>query len=384
MSNKKILIAEISGKRPGGVEARNTESFDWAFDKVIISNNSDGYETDWPIVDVPEDYKEWYINNIKTNDKAYYAPMNRSYAIKWAKEQGYDYLVQLDDNILKFEMAYAIEDATYYSYGNQIKDLGLHNAMVEYMADVLDNTNVGVVGMALAGLSVPIDQWLSERYVYSFFMMNLKRVPDFYHGDFEDDIEFRLKMKQMKIPMLQIVPFRYTKTSQRATGDVSGNRQAYADVGVGRGDTMAKIYGDTYERGMSNRGSGMARREGLVDFRHKLKPFKIGVQVKNLEFLKQRMVDIFEKFAIKRKDKLQVVIHRPTIKRSFKVVDESNYLETLLIFLKLALEFDFTIEQTEDNKVVISYEETKDIFEIDEAVQGLLTNEIIEEVGNND
>lgn len=42
-----ILVAEISGKRPGDADSRPTEKLDIRFDKVIISNNSDGYKTDW-------------------------------------------------------------------------------------------------------------------------------------------------------------------------------------------------------------------------------------------------------------------------------------------------------------------------------------------------
>ena len=40
---KKILIAEISGKRPGTYKQRPTELFQTVHDKVIISNNSEGY-----------------------------------------------------------------------------------------------------------------------------------------------------------------------------------------------------------------------------------------------------------------------------------------------------------------------------------------------------
>ena len=64
MKNK-ILIAEISGKRPGDKFNRPTEKFKFDFDKVIISNNSEGYETTWPIVNVPKEYEEWYYLNIR-------------------------------------------------------------------------------------------------------------------------------------------------------------------------------------------------------------------------------------------------------------------------------------------------------------------------------
>lgn len=102
----KVLVVEISGKRPGTSAQRPTEIFKIGYDHLIISNNSDGYETEWPIVMVPEDYAAWYKANVKTSENAWYAPMNRSYAIKYAREHGYDYLVQLDDNIIYLELAY--------------------------------------------------------------------------------------------------------------------------------------------------------------------------------------------------------------------------------------------------------------------------------------
>ena len=59
------------------------------------------YETDWEIVNVPEEFEEWYKKEVKSSENAWYAPMNRTYAIKYAKEHGYKYLIQLDDNILQ-------------------------------------------------------------------------------------------------------------------------------------------------------------------------------------------------------------------------------------------------------------------------------------------
>ena len=101
--NREILIVEISGKRPGNKEARPTEKIKTKYDHLIISNNSEGYDTEWDIVNVPDEYKEWYVNNVKCSENAWYAPMNRSYAIKYAREHGYKYLVQLDDNIVRLE-----------------------------------------------------------------------------------------------------------------------------------------------------------------------------------------------------------------------------------------------------------------------------------------
>lgn len=303
--NSEVLIAEISGKRPGTSKERLTEKFNFDWDKVIISNNSEGYETEWPIIDVPEDYQGWYKEHAKMSDSAYYAPMNRSYAIKYARENGYKYLVQLDDNIISFNIRYRIDDRSYTTLVSTPHIDELPQDMFRYFAKVLDNTNAGIVGMTLAGASIPGSEWLSERYVYSAFMLKLDAIPDYYQGDFEDDIEFRLKLKQMQIPSVMVCPFQYIKTAQGDNKDLTGNRMAYKDAGLKRGEHMSKLYGDIYSRGWSSRGSGIKRKEGVKKFRHKIKPFKVGVRIQNLDMLKQEMLNIFAKYATPREDQIK-------------------------------------------------------------------------------
>ena len=301
----KVLIAEISGKRPGTVKDRPTEKFHFEWDKVIISNNSEGYQTDWPIVDVPKDYQEWYKRHAKMSKSAYYAPMNRSYAIKYAREHGYQYLVQLDDNIISFNIRYVIDDRSYTTLVSTPHIEELPQDMFRYFAKVLDNTNAGIVGMTLAGASLPSSDFLRERYVYSAFMLKLDVIPDYYQGDFEDDIEFRLKLRQMQVPSVMVCTFQYIKTAQGDNKDLTGNRQAYKDADLKRGEHMAKIYGDIYSRGWPSRGSGVKRKNGVKKFRHKIKPFKVGVRVSNLPLLKDEMLKMFAKYATKRPDQLK-------------------------------------------------------------------------------
>lgn len=199
--NNDILIAEISGKRPGGKNKRPTEKYKFKHDKVIISNNSENYETDWKIINVPKEYQDWYKKEIATSDIAYYAPMNRSYAIKYAREHGYKYLVQVDDNITSIKIVYRMGENNYMKYSTT-KDTKnkdeLPNDMINYLVKVLEHTNAGMAGMNVEGASIPNDNFIKERYVYSFFVLKLDVVPDYFQGDFEDDIEFRLKMKQKK------------------------------------------------------------------------------------------------------------------------------------------------------------------------------------------
>lgn len=360
--NPKILIAEISGKRPGDRMQRPTEKFNFDFDKVIISNNSEGYKTDWDIVNVPESYEKWYKDHCKMSDLAYYAPMNRSYAIKYAREHGYDYLVQLDDNIVTFDIKYMykLDDGTQVSYSTIAKTPHkeeLPNDMFKYMVEVLQNTNVGMVGMAPDAASVPQDDWLKERYVYSAFMLDLSRVPAYFQGDFEDDIEYRLKLKQIQVPSLEIVPFHYSKTAQdkhNGKEDSSGNREAYIKAGLKRGEHMSKLYGDMYERGYSDRGSG-TKRTGKVKFRHKVKSFKVGVRCKNIDRLREQMLKIFEKYDTDKSDVLNANIIYPKKVFNLLLTDEAKREQVLSKIISLCITYDMDIvePETEYNPLMV-------------------------------
>lgn len=309
MNRSEVLVVEISGKRPGDSSKRQTERFAFDFDKVIISNNSEGYETDWDIINVPDDYVRWYKDNVKTSDLAFYAPMNRSYAIKYARDHGYKYLVQLDDNIIGFDIRYTANGGLYATSKATPNKQELPTDMICYLIDVLENTNAGMAGMPVAGVSMPSNEFIMERYVYSVLAMKLSVIPDYFQGDFEDDIEFRLKLKQMNIPVLSVTPFRYMKTSQKQgkNEDSSGNRAAYIAAGVKRGEHMSELYGEYYSAGISSRGSGM-KDVGNVGFRHKLKPYKVGARVSNIDYLKSEMLRLLEKYATPKGDELKVVI----------------------------------------------------------------------------
>lgn len=341
---------------------RPTEKFNFDFDKVIISNNSEGYKTDWDIVNVPESYEKWYKDHCKMSDLAYYAPMNRSYAIKYAREHGYDYLVQLDDNIVTFDIKYMykLDDGTQVSYSTIAKTPHkeeLPNDMFKYMVEVLQNTNVGMVGMTPDAASVPQDDWLKERYIYSAFMLDLSRVPAYFQGDFEDDIEYRLKLKQIQVPSLEIVPFHYSKTAQdkhNGKEDSSGNREAYIKAGLKRGEHMSKLYGDMYERGYSDRGSG-TKRTGKVKFRHKVKSFKVGVRCKNIDRLREQMLKIFEKYDTDKSDVLNANIIYPKKVFNLLLTDEAKREQVLSKIISLCITYDMDIvePETEYNPLMV-------------------------------
>lgn len=310
-----VLVAEISGRRPGAsIDARPTELVPWPCDRVIVSNDSAGYGTDWEVIDVPEDFRRWYEGRHRIAEGgAWLAPMNRSYAVMHAREMGYRYLVQVDDNIKALDCAFRVDlgDGAERRYlrmarfsaalGGWSPEGAMAGDFVRVMRTVLQETDAALCGLGMAGTGPAEDRLLAERYCYSFFMLDLRRCPSVFQGDFEDDIEYRLKCREMGRPTVMLPMFRYSKTSQfrRGGGDESGNRAEYTKAGVGRGDHMRMIHGDVYGCGLSHKGNGNRRRqsEDEVFFRHRLKPFKLGVTVRDRARIEDEVLGVLAKWA---------------------------------------------------------------------------------------
>ena len=306
-----VLVAIISGKRPGGKKARPTEKLSSQLVRVIISNNDDGYVTDIPIVMVPDDYREWYIANHKNSDNAWYAPMNRSYAIKWARERGYRYLVQMDDNILSLDITF-LESTGNGARRFRAQHLDALDDFCGMYKTVLQNTNAAMVGCQLSGTAIPENTLWREGYCYSFFMLALNRCPDVFQGDFEDDIEYRLKCAQIGRPVIQLPWMMYGKTGQGKNTDLSGCRAEYAKQGLKRGAHMSVLYGDTYSCKMTHkRHTTVAKTENdALYFKHLLKPFRVGVIVKDADAIRDQARMMFSKYRKRQADKCVVKVKR--------------------------------------------------------------------------
>lgn len=303
----KVLVVEISGKRPGNENARPTEKMQIDFDHLIISNNSEGYITQWDIVNVPSDYVEWYKASVKTSESAWYAPMNRSYAIKYAKDHGYDYLFQLDDNITGLELSYEIQEGEVLKKYRH-SGIEMVNDFISFMVCVMRETNAAMVGMRLQGSARPKKDFIGERYCYSFFALNVHNCPALFHGDFEDDIEYRLKCKEMALPTLQIYPMAYGKTGQKSNKDETGNRAAYTAAGLKRGEHMLKLHGDVYSCGFAGKTMSMSLRGDVGEkcFKHKIKPFKVGTLIKNNGIISAEFNAMLKKYAERHEDRCVV------------------------------------------------------------------------------
>lgn len=314
---EKILVCEISGKRPGSVKERPTENIKTTFDHLIVTNNCDNYQTDWDIVKVPDGYQKWYADNIKNSENMWYAQMNRSYAIRYAKEHGYRYCIQLDDNINMFGVAYIsrifkdenLEITKKFARYKTLSTGGgqWFDDMAKLLVSVLQHTNAGMAGTNLCSAAAPSDDFINERYVYSFLCIDVERVPEVFHGDFEDDIEFRLKLAQMGIPVVQCCFLFYSKFGAIQKNDKTGCRAEYDRIGLGRGAHMRKMYGDVYKCGMSNiaRSVGGKKLEKKM-FRHRIKGFKLGVMVKRKWELEEAVKNLLSRYAVEKKSSLDI------------------------------------------------------------------------------
>lgn len=317
-----VLVVEISGKRPGNVSKRPTERFCISYDHLIISNNSDGYETGWKIVNVPLDYVEWYKTYARIGENSWYAPMNRSYAIKYAKEHGYKYLAQLDDNINFIEVAWwnNIQKAKKVEKRVRVQSrTEMMNEFIAVLVEVLKNSNAGMAGCNISGVASPDTAFLRERFCYSLFALKLDVVPPLFHGDYEDDMDYRLKLMQMGIPSVQVAPLRYSKVGQGGTKDLSGCRKEYIAAGVKRGHNMRKLYGDIYSCGMRSKSNRITdtKQAGKAAFKHRVKNRKVGVVMQNEDKIKDMVMEIARKYAKQKEDKCIIKVrkkHGKTVK----------------------------------------------------------------------
>lgn len=302
----RTLVVEISGRRPGNWKQRPTERQIFSRDHVIISNDLTGYVTEWPTILVPDDFRaEYEAKRRNTDTNAWLPGMNRSYAIKYARENGYDYCVQLDDNISIFNCSYKTqtEDGIEKTYRVN-RSSTLADEQITFMEAVAQNTNAAMVGMSMNG-TIPGQIFLSEAYCYSFFLLDLKKCPDYFQGDFEDDIDFRMKCVQMNAPTIMICPFRYGKNGQYSTKDTTGNREAYNKAGKQRGEHMRKLYGDTYTAGIDNK-TPFVRGSKQPTFRHRLQVIKCGVVYKDYDELYRQMLGWLADHAQKVEDEIVI------------------------------------------------------------------------------
>ena len=172
------------------------------------------------------------------------------------------------------------------------------NDFLDMLVLVLKNTNAVMTGCNLMGTTMPDESFLRERYCYSLFALDLKNCTSVFHGDFEDDIEYRLKCRQIGKPVVQVVPLRYGKTGQKSNKDLSGCRAEYAKQGLKRGAHMSVLYSSDYSARMTKKAhstNAIADAEA-INFKHDLKTWKIGVIVYDMQPIKDKMLVMMKKY----------------------------------------------------------------------------------------
>lgn len=243
-----IIVCEISGRRPGTSAARPTEALgSRGLDFVIISNDSSGYITDYPIVNVPESFQADFCRRNQVQRIGWQAPCNRAYAIEYARARGYRYCLQVDDNIESLSIAVMGEKES----GGRRRELrfsepkeDLLAVFADVMIAVLKHSNAGLVGPAEAGI-IPSPKLLKEVVVWFMFTIDLERCAGIeFHGGVCDDMDYELKLNRAGIPQAKISCLLAQKAWPK--GDVTGNRQFYRDLDDEFPAVMRRIYSDVY------------------------------------------------------------------------------------------------------------------------------------------
>lgn len=307
MKKSDILVCEISGKRPGTAKERPTEYFNISYDHLIVSNNHDGYETDWEIVDVPQAFRDEYERKHRiSKGNAWLAPMNRTYALHLARERGYRYCIQLDDNITDIQLCYAFDDRKYSSHsrakstphGSQMMD-----DFIEMLCLMLEHSNAGVTGCDLSSLP-PSSHEFAERLCYSLFAVDTaKTIPDYWHGDFEDDIDYELRCSDLGTPTLKCPVLCYGKVNTR--GNLTGNRANYLSDGMARVEHMRLLAGDVYKGGVKKSQLTTTAKYTEPTVGHRVHIRKIGVITYDWKVVKRHLAAMLKKYATKRPNQLK-------------------------------------------------------------------------------
>lgn len=163
-----IQVCEISGKRPERKQRTSETIFaDTPDHKVIVSNAPDNYDADWEVIPVPDDFRAEYMQSMALDERACGAPMGRSYALKYCRDHGIRYCVQIDDNIRTLSVTY--EKAVAPGVVHRVAcNKPPSRAFVELAVSALENTNAGLAGFHLQAVG-PEATILRPRFVYSLF-----------------------------------------------------------------------------------------------------------------------------------------------------------------------------------------------------------------------
>jgi len=279
MSNK-ILLSIISGKRPDNMRLTEkwlkSSGLSDKYRTILFSNNSEGSNIleGQELIDIPQDYRDYFEEQNKLDMFGMMAPMSRSYSDKWALENGYDINIQLDDNIGNLGLVNCFSKERVNSSTNDPETFKI--IFEEFIARVeeLVATGVSKVGCELPLPPVKKPQVNFSTYPYSMFANNLHLPFPEYVGSTEDDITDSIRRSQMGLLTAKITYITYAKPSAVGSKDNTGSRAAYAALDGqkhARGWVQEKYFPELYSRGYSSAPTGASHKDYTV-FKHYLKP----------------------------------------------------------------------------------------------------------------
>lgn len=247
-------------------------------DFIIASNNPKAISQykQIPDIKVVEPTQE-FRDKFKERQREIYPNLGaetRELINQYAKDNNYDYVVYLDDNING--LGYTIPKLNKFNYKEvlQYRPLSFLK-VIELLFLCLEKSNANSAGLPLKGFP-PQEKIINVGFVYSLYAHRVTK--DFqYENSTEEDIIMTIYNGNIGKPSLMIRGFfAYGKTGK--TSDKSGNRALYGNMSKtdSRGSYAEKEYPNIYSKVTSyNVKNNTNQKKIMKQHKHKLKKPKI-------------------------------------------------------------------------------------------------------------
>lgn len=243
-------------------------------DFIIASNNPKAIEQykqipDLKVVEPTQEFRD----NFKLRQREIYPNLGaetRELINQYAKDNNYQYVVYLDDNIVR--IGYAIYKNNKQRYTDYVKyKPQCFVKIIEMLFLCLNKSNSISVGIPLMCFP-PQKKILNTGFVYSFYAQKITKEFQ-YENSTEEDILMSIYNGNIGNPSLMIRGyFAYGKTGK--TEDKSGNRALYGNMAKtdSRGTYAEKEYPNIYSKVTSyNVKNNTAQKRIMKQHKHQLK-----------------------------------------------------------------------------------------------------------------
>lgn len=273
----KVLVAVLGGRplRQAPVmkflpKSARQKIKDLGFGFIVATNNHEAAEDyrqipDIEVVEASDEFKASFRarrKEIKDNLGAETRELINCYAI----EHGYDYSIQLDDNIITVSLVDS--NGHYVDFFN---DSEVMVSVFELFAKLMDHTNAGAIGMKMTSFPPSKSKHMyGVSFPYSFFIQRVD--PNFHFSNStEDDILMSFYNHTHGKPSITLRCLAYRKTSNKK--DKTGNRKMYDEIMGHRGDYCQSLYPQYYSKSLkiTNRNCTNRKVDLKPRFKHQLR-----------------------------------------------------------------------------------------------------------------